>query len=106
MRRSALPAPLTGATNEWLKSQGIAAGRDSFHLQGRAADVRMSGVPPARLAEFGPLLGLGGVGLYSAFFHLDTDQSECGEASHAHGTGSIVSRPRAWRMPDAATLYG
>ncbi len=62
----------TRATNEWLRSQGIGAARDSFHLRGRAVDLKMPGVPPARVAEFGSLLGLGGVGLYSAFVHLDT----------------------------------
>lgn len=62
----------TRLTNEWLRSQGIGAARDSFHLRARAVDISMSGVSPARLAEFGLSLGLGGVGLYKAFVHLDT----------------------------------
>ena len=62
----------TRATNEWLRSQGIGAARDSFHLRGRAVDIKLSGVPLARVAAFGSLLGLGGVGLYGAFVHLDT----------------------------------
>ena len=62
----------TRATNEWLRSQGIGAARDSFHLRGRAVDIKLSGVPLARVAAFGSVLGLGGVGLYGAFVHLDT----------------------------------
>ena len=62
----------TKATNDLLRQQGIDAARSSFHLQGRAADIRIPGVPPARMAAFGSALGLGGVGIYASFIHLDT----------------------------------
>lgn len=62
----------TKATNERLRQQGIDAARNSFHLRGRAADVNIRGVSPARLAMLGSLFGLGGVGLYRKFVHLDT----------------------------------
>lgn len=62
----------TRATNEWLRSQGIRAARESFHLHGRAVDIKMPSVPPAEVAEFGALSGLGGVGHYATFVHLDT----------------------------------
>jgi uncharacterized protein YcbK (DUF882 family) len=62
----------TTATNEWLRQQGIDAARNSFHLCGQATDIRIWGMPPARVAELGWLLSLGGVGLYETFVHLDT----------------------------------
>jgi uncharacterized protein YcbK (DUF882 family) len=62
----------TKATNERLREQGIDAARNSFHLRGCAADVNVRGVSSARIAVFGSLLGLGGVGLYRNFVHLDT----------------------------------
>jgi uncharacterized protein YcbK (DUF882 family) len=62
----------TEATNERLRQQGIDAARNSFHLRGRAADVNIQGVSPARLAMLGSVFGLGGVGLYRDFVHLDT----------------------------------
>lgn len=62
----------TRATNERLRAQGIDAARNSFHLRGRAVDIRVPGVVPARMAEFGSFLGLGGVGVYTDFVHLDT----------------------------------
>jgi uncharacterized protein YcbK (DUF882 family) len=32
----------------------------------------MPGVAPASMADLGSLLGLGGVGVYASFVHLDT----------------------------------
>jgi uncharacterized protein YcbK (DUF882 family) len=62
----------TQATNERLRRQGIDAARNSFHLRGRAVDIQVSGVAPLALARLGSLLGLGGVGVYPTFVHLDT----------------------------------
>jgi uncharacterized protein YcbK (DUF882 family) len=62
----------TKATNERPRQQGIDAARNSFHLRGRAADVNIRGVAPARVAMLGSELGLGRVGLYYNFVHLDS----------------------------------
>lgn len=62
----------TRATNERLGALGIDAARNSFHLRGRAVDIQIPGVAPASMAKLGSLLGLGGVGLYASFLHLDT----------------------------------
>ena len=62
----------TATTNERLRREGIDAARNSFHLRGRAVDIQIPGVAPARMAELGFLLGLGGVGVYASFVHLDT----------------------------------
>ena len=62
----------TKTTNDRLRQQGIDAARNSFHLRGRATDVKIQGLSPARIAMLGSLFGLGGVGLYRNFVHLDT----------------------------------
>jgi uncharacterized protein YcbK (DUF882 family) len=62
----------TKATNDGLRQQGIDAARSSYHLWGRAADIQIHGVPPPRMAALGSMLGLGGVGTYASFVHLDT----------------------------------
>lgn len=62
----------TEVTNERLRRQGIDAARNSFHLRGRAVDIQVPGVAPRPLARLGLLLGLGGVGVYPTFVHLDT----------------------------------
>lgn len=63
------------ATNDKLRntrSGGVA--KKSLHMQGRAVDVRLSGVPLAELRDAALSLRAGGVGYYpdSQFVHLDT----------------------------------
>jgi uncharacterized protein YcbK (DUF882 family) len=62
----------TKATNDRLRAQGLDAPGTSFHILGQATDVQIGGVPPARVGELGRWLGLGGVGIYETFVHLDT----------------------------------
>ena len=63
------------ATNERLRAkggQGVA--RHSLHMEGRAIDVRMPGVPLQDLRDAALSLKLGGVGFYprEQFVHVDT----------------------------------
>ncbi|MCZ6894928.1 MAG: DUF882 domain-containing protein [Gammaproteobacteria bacterium] len=60
-------------TNETLRQQGHAVAKRSLHMQGRAIDVRLSGVPTHRLRKFCRDLKRGGVGYYprSDFIHVD-----------------------------------
>lgn len=54
-----------------LMTEGAA--RDSWHMQGGAADIVVPGVSPVALAKFGQWLSGGGVGVYPSrgFIHLD-----------------------------------
>ncbi|MFK4135761.1 YcbK family protein [Pseudomonas luteola] len=49
------------------------AAKNSMHLYGKAADIRIPGVSPKLLSDMGKMLGLGGVGLYEkqGFIHVD-----------------------------------
>lgn len=62
------------ATNAALaaNSQGVA--KKSLHMQGRAIDIRLPGVPLSTLRKAAISLNAGGVGYYPAsnFIHLDT----------------------------------
>jgi uncharacterized protein YcbK (DUF882 family) len=63
------------ATNERLRvSRGGGVARHSLHMEGRAIDVRLPGVPLADLRDAARSLGIGGVGYYprEQFVHLDT----------------------------------
>lgn len=44
----------------------------SQHLLGRAADIIVYGTPPHIVADLAEQLGLGGVGRYDTFTHIDT----------------------------------
>lgn len=61
-------------TNERLHERSSGVSQKSLHMQGRAIDVRMSGVDCADLAARAEGLKRGGVGYYRAsnFVHLDT----------------------------------
>ena len=61
-------------TNAMLHERSAGVAQRSLHMQGRAIDVRMSGVDCADLAARALELTRGGVGYYrsSDFVHLDT----------------------------------
>lgn len=60
----------TEKTNDSLEG----AARNSFHLKGRAVDIRIDGISSKKLSELVRLLSDGGVGIYqkSNFIHIDT----------------------------------
>jgi uncharacterized protein YcbK (DUF882 family) len=62
------------ATNALLVARGRGAARGSLHLQGKALDLRIPGVPTARVRDLALALRRGGVGFYpeSGFVHVDT----------------------------------
>ena len=52
--------------------------QNSLHMQARATDIVVEGVPPSVVAEFldmGPLSGRGGLGRYDTFTHVDSRSS-------------------------------
>lgn len=57
--------------NELLRRNGRGVARRSYHLRGMAADVRLPGVSLRDLRRAAQRLGLGGVGAYREFVHLD-----------------------------------
>jgi uncharacterized protein YcbK (DUF882 family) len=61
-------------TNASLRDKSTGVAQHSLHMEGRAIDVRMSGVDCASLAAHAQDLKRGGVGYYrgSDFVHLDT----------------------------------
>jgi uncharacterized protein YcbK (DUF882 family) len=62
-------------TNTQLRlTRGGGVARNSLHMEGRAIDVRLSGVPVADLRDAALSLRAGGVGFYprERFVHLDT----------------------------------
>lgn len=64
-----------GATNERLReSRGGGVARRSLHLEGRAIDLRLPGVPLVDLRDAALALRAGGVGFYprERFVHIDT----------------------------------
>lgn len=61
-------------TNNQLRRQGRGVAQRSLHLEGRAIDVRLTGVRTSDLKKAAASLRRGGVGYYarSDFIHIDT----------------------------------
>ncbi len=61
--------------NRILRKRGFGAAKNSFHLQGRAADVSLERVPLKTLAMKAVWLQFGGVSRYRRFIHLDVGRN-------------------------------
>lgn len=61
------------ATNEKLRQTSSGVAKKSFHMQGKALDIRLDGVSADRLHRIAVNLKAGGAGLYrtSGFIHVD-----------------------------------
>jgi uncharacterized protein YcbK (DUF882 family) len=61
-------------TNKMLRKRGAGVAKKSFHLQGKAIDIRLSDVPLHELRSAAIDMSKGGVGIYTGadFLHLDT----------------------------------
>lgn len=58
----------TQHTNEHTEG----AARNSMHLYGKAADIKIEGLPSDYLARLMRMSGGAGIGIYSSFVHVDT----------------------------------
>ena len=61
-------------TNAALAGAGRGVAKRSLHMQGRAIDLALPGVPTLEIRDAALAMGRGGVGTYSksGFVHLDT----------------------------------
>ena len=60
-------------TNSLLRKRGKGAAKNSYHIRGQAADIRLPGYKTSALRRAAYQLGKGGVGYYpkSKFVHID-----------------------------------
>ena len=64
---------ITSAYRTPTKNKAVGGSTYSQHLYGRAADVKISGVSPAKVGAYAETLlkNKGGIGIYSTFTHID-----------------------------------
>jgi uncharacterized protein YcbK (DUF882 family) len=62
------------ATNDMLRGRSNGVVKNSLHMQGKAIDIRLTGVATSDLRDSALELARGGVGYYSSsdFIHVDT----------------------------------
>jgi len=63
-------------TNELLRKKSSGVAKKSYHMQGRALDIRLAGLDTGALRDLAVKFNNGGVGFYpkSDFVHIDTGQ--------------------------------
>lgn len=68
------PITITSAYRTPARNKAVGGTTYSQHLYGRAADIKVRGIAPKRVAEYAETLlkNKGGIGTYSTFTHIDT----------------------------------
>lgn len=86
-------------TPDYNKKVGGAKG--SYHLCGWAADIRIAGIAPVKVAAYAESLGVSGIGLYASFTHVDTRTvkyywvNASGDSVTTFGAGNPYQQPAA-----------
>ena len=64
----------TSRTNAYLRSKSRRVAKDSYHMKGKAADLRLSSRSVENIARAASSIKMGGVGRYyrSNFVHVDS----------------------------------
>jgi len=67
-----VPVTITSGCRCESHNRAVGGSEASQHRRGRAADFTVQGIPPSKVAEYVEGLGLGGIGIYKTWIHIDT----------------------------------
>lgn len=66
------PVHINSAYRTPSHNKKVGGSPKSQHVDGRAADIRIDGETPERVAKIAEYYGADGIGLYDTFTHIDT----------------------------------
>ena len=76
----------------------VGGANKSKHKYGQAADIKISGVKPLKVAQYAEFIGIKGIGQYSNFVHIDTRENKFfwygnGQSSRSTFGGQSAFKP-------------
>lgn len=98
------PVTVNSAYRTKPYNEKVDGAKNSYHLYGAAADIRVEGVTPLMVAAYAESIGIKGVGMYSAFVHVDTRKKKYYWADRSGNSVSTFGGSQgAGHVPDAGT---
>ena len=55
-------------------NKAVGGAKNSYHMQGKAVDIKINGLKPEEIAKIAEKIGFTGIGIYKNFTHLDIRQ--------------------------------
>ena len=52
-------------------NKAVGGAQNSYHMQGKAVDIRVNGLKPEEIAKIAEKIGFTGIGIYKNFTHVD-----------------------------------
>ena len=79
-------------------NEKVGGANKSKHKYGQAADIKISGVKPLKIAQYAEFIGIKGIGQYSNFVHIDTRENKFfwygnGQSSRSTFGGQSAFKP-------------
>lgn len=70
------PVTINSAYRCKKHNASVGGASSSKHLYGQAADIKIAGVTPLKIAQYAESIGIKGIGRYSNFVHIDTRKNK------------------------------
>ena len=72
-------------------NKSVGGSPNSQHLQGKAADIAIAGISPLAVAQYAEHIGMGGIGLYDSFTHVDSRDNKSKWDYRGNGQKTVAS---------------
>ena len=96
------PIHINSAYRTPAHNKAVGGSPNSQHLQGKAADIVIAGVSPLTVAQYAESIGMGGIGLYDGFTHVDSRDNKSKWDYRGGGKKNVTSFGGQDKQPAAS----